>query len=278
MRESAECREVLKDLDSRGLLGADDHADANVAEDEPNDEELLASLGVEASAENDVTQLVHVRSREEIKAAEEIAQRNPCKDFDEFKPIFEKVQRELETGERQTVKYKRQCGDQERRPLHPRRAEGHWLPIWASDSSATMAARTAGSESFTTTAPKAIFSLRSLQRALYKDKASRRITEPGFGPLFSDDEEEDDLATGYIYVLRSKSDHPFVVRTQVCHSQDRRDRRRREKPGRQREERPDLSSGRRGNRRDVSNWRMSTGKRSRHCCTSFSAVLDWIWN
>lgn len=46
---------------------------------------------------------------------------------------------------------------------------------------------------------------------MYKDKASRRITEPGFGLLFSDDEEEDDLATGYVYVLRSKSEHPFVA-------------------------------------------------------------------
>ncbi len=46
---------------------------------------------------------------------------------------------------------------------------------------------------------------------MYKDKASRRITEPGFGPLFSEVEEEDDLETGYIYVLRSKSEHPFIV-------------------------------------------------------------------
>src|SRR4029453_6247025 len=54
--------------------------------------------------------------------------------------------------------------------------------------------------------------LRSLQRALNKDEASRRITQPGFGPLFSDEEEEDDLPTGYIYVLRSKSEHPFVAK------------------------------------------------------------------
>ena len=53
--------------------------------------------------------------------------------------------------------------------------------------------------------------VRSLQRALNKDKASRRITDPDLGPLFSDEEEEDDLPTGYIYVLRSKSDHPFVA-------------------------------------------------------------------
>lgn len=44
-----------------------------------------------------------------------------------------------------------------------------------------------------------------------KDIASRRITEPGFGLLFSEVEEEYDLETGYIYVLRSKSEHPFVA-------------------------------------------------------------------
>ena len=37
--------------------------------------------------------------------------------------------------------------------------------------------------------------LRSLQRALNKDKASRRITQPGFGPLFSEAEAADDLPT-----------------------------------------------------------------------------------
>jgi hypothetical protein len=46
-----------------------------------------------------------VRSRSEIKAAEEIAQRTPCEDFGEFKPVFDKVQSQLESGERQTLKY-----------------------------------------------------------------------------------------------------------------------------------------------------------------------------
>ena len=53
--------------------------------------------------------------------------------------------------------------------------------------------------------------LRSLQRALNKDKTSRRITTPYLGPLFSDTQTKDDLVTGYIYVLRSKSDDPFIV-------------------------------------------------------------------
>ncbi len=53
--------------------------------------------------------------------------------------------------------------------------------------------------------------LRSLQRALYKDEAGRRISEPAAGPLFGDELDEDDQASGIIYVLRSKSDHPVVA-------------------------------------------------------------------
>jgi hypothetical protein len=53
--------------------------------------------------------------------------------------------------------------------------------------------------------------LRSLQRALHRDEAGRRITDPAAGPLFADETDNDDLASGTIYVLRSKSDHPLVA-------------------------------------------------------------------
>ncbi|MFX9093422.1 GIY-YIG nuclease family protein, partial [Acinetobacter baumannii] len=51
---------------------------------------------------------------------------------------------------------------------------------------------------------------RSFQKALYRDETARRITEQSAGPLFGDTAEPDDLASGTIYVLRSKSAHPFV--------------------------------------------------------------------
>ena len=51
---------------------------------------------------------------------------------------------------------------------------------------------------------------RSLQRALHKDEAGRRITEPTVGPLFAGHATDGDEASGTIYVLRSKSDLPFV--------------------------------------------------------------------
>ena len=54
----------------------------------------------------------------------------------------------------------------------------------------------------------------SLQRALYKDDASRRITEPNLGPLFSGEKESQDTESGVIYVLRSKSGHPDIQKNQ----------------------------------------------------------------
>lgn len=207
MRESSECREVLKGLDSRGLLG--DEVRTRVSED-PTDEELLSSLGMEAEPENDLTRLVNVRSREEIKAAEEIAQRNPCQDFAEFQPIFEKVQIELDAGKRQTLKYK---DDAEVRKGDLFILDGQMVIVaemgdpfinnYERPDRRLRVVYANGTESD--------LLLRSLQRALNKDKASRRITEPGFGPLFSDVEEEGDSATGYIYILRSKSEHPFIA-------------------------------------------------------------------
>ena len=209
IRESAECRELLTGVDSHGLLGAGEQGRVNVGGGESGDEELLASLGVGASPENDVTRLIHIRSRDEIKAAEEIAQRNPCADFDQIKPLFEKVQRELETGERQTVKYKDN-------------AEVKKGDLFILDGQKILVADLG--ESFVSdygrpdrrlrvvydNGTESDLLVRSLQRALNKDKASRRITEPGPGPLFSDNEDQGDLPTGYVYVLRSKSDHPFV--------------------------------------------------------------------
>jgi hypothetical protein len=53
--------------------------------------------------------------------------------------------------------------------------------------------------------------MRSLQRALYKDEAGRRLTGADEGPLFGGEMEDGDVESGTIYVLRSKSDNPYVA-------------------------------------------------------------------
>lgn len=153
----------------------------------PTPSPLLASLGVEADPSDDITQLTYVRSRQEIKAAEEIAQRTPCPDFKQFKPIFKQVQQELASGVRQTLKYQDN-------------AAVNQGDLFILDGQVVY---DNGTESN--------LLLRSLQRALNKDKVSRRITTPDLGPLFSDTAAEDDLPTGYICVLRSQSNDPYIA-------------------------------------------------------------------
>lgn len=210
IRESAECREILRSMDSHGLLDIGDDAQSSRVNEEPSDEELLDALGVGAAPAEDVTQLVHVRSRDEKTAAEEIAQRNPCKDFGEFRPLFEKVQHDLGTGQRRTLKYKENAdvkkGDMfilDGQKVIVAELGEPFVSDYGRPDRRLRVVYDNGTESD--------LLVRSLQRALNKDKASRRITEPDLGPLFSDEEGEDDLPTGYIYVLRSKSEHPFVA-------------------------------------------------------------------
>ncbi|MFT7879056.1 MAG: GIY-YIG nuclease family protein [Sulfurimonas sp.] len=209
LRESKECRELLEPLDAKGLLVREGETSLS-QEEEISDDALLEALGVEENFENEITQLTHVRSRKEVKAAEEVAQRALCEDFNIFKPVFEIAQNELEHGIRQTVAFKDNAtvntGDMFI-------LDGQKVLV------AEMGEKYINKHGHPERRLRVIFDngvesgllLRSLQRALNKDKTSRRIIKPEAG-LFADTEEEDDTQTGYIYVLRSLSDDPFIVK------------------------------------------------------------------
>jgi hypothetical protein len=215
LRQSPECRAVLKDVDSRGLLGESPVA-ATASSEEPDDAELQASLAELEAEGDDVTKLTHVRSHEDRKAAEEVAQRTPCADFEKFRPTFEKVQQELNAGLRQTEKFH-----------HDGKLEPGDLFILSGQKVLVAGAGEVMMKDFgrEDRRLRVIFDngtesnllLRSLQRALYKDERNRRILLPDAqaAPLFADNNEEGDLATGSIYVLRSKSDHPFVAKNRA---------------------------------------------------------------
>ena len=212
LRQSLECRATLKDSDPRGLLGETPDSTAAVT-DEPDDAELQAALGDLAGAGDDLTTLVHVRSNEDRKAAEEVAQRTPCRDFDQFRPNFEKVQEELNAGLRQTEKFHH---------------DGNLAPgdlfilagqkVLVADFAGDVVMKDFGREDrrlrvIFDNGTESNLLLRSLQRALYKDERNRRILPPDAEatPLFGGSLAEEDLAAGYIYVLRSKSEHPYVA-------------------------------------------------------------------
>ena len=101
LRAMPEARELLAGLDVNGLLAGPtgfEHADP----EEVDDEALLAELGVGEAGEDDISVLKHVSSRDERRAAEEVANRSVCEDFGRFKPLFEQAERDLQAGLRQS--------------------------------------------------------------------------------------------------------------------------------------------------------------------------------
>jgi hypothetical protein len=207
--ELGDCRALLEPLDYQGLLSGEKSVTISVA-DEIGDDELLAQLGVDAAATADITELRHVRSAAEKRAAEEIANRQKCEDFDQFKPLFAQVKNDLDSGVRQTRPFQTMAEIK----------QGEFFIVGGQ-----IAYVAEVGEEFVTqydrrdsrlrviydNATESDVLLRSLQRALHRDEAGRRITDPAAGPLFADEPDDGDLASGTIYVLRSKSEHPVVA-------------------------------------------------------------------
>lgn len=208
IRASSECQTVIAGLDKNGLLDGKISTIKSIPEN-IDDDELLAELGVKIPEEQDITKLTHVKTRAEIRAAEEIAQRTPCPDFDKFKPLFLKVQEELQTGVRQSRRFK-QDAQIKHGEFFILVGQKVYVAEMGEEIKATNGATDARLRVIYDNGTESDLLMRSLQRALYKDEAGRRITEPSAGPLFSDEIEEGDIESGTIYVLRSKSDHPLI--------------------------------------------------------------------
>ena len=213
LRALEECRSLLAPLDRQGLLAG--VATAPVAPVETmDDDELLAELeGVEGAS--DITELRHVRTAADKRAAEEIANRERCEDFGRFRPLFDAVQNDIDSGARITQPIRKDAGFLK---TDIRAGEFFILggqvayvaevgePIRAPNGESDARLRVIYSNG-----TESNLLLRSLQRALYKDEVSRRISELSAGPLFADTPDGDDLASGTIYVLRSQSDDPTVA-------------------------------------------------------------------
>ncbi len=209
LRELDECRILLGSLDHQGLLVREEAVSISEP-DTLDDDELLAQLGVEATEQAEITELRHVRSAAEKKAAEEIANRQKCEDFDRFRPMFEEVQKELGAGLLQTRRFERKSEI----------ASGRFYILGGQKAYVAAMEEPFTNEHGNIDARlRVIFDngtesnllMRSFQKALQQDEAGRRIIEPTAGPLFDDRSEEGDEASGIVYVLRSKSDHPVVA-------------------------------------------------------------------
>ncbi len=210
LRLLPDCRALLEPLDHQGLLAGAPITTESA--DEAIDIDDLAAELAEVGGAGDIRTLRHVRTSAEKRAAEEVADRKPCEDFETFRPLFEQVQAEVKSGIRQS----RAIGAGSRSI-----EEGDFFVL----DGLTLYVAEVG-EPLKTTAGEVdrrlrlVFSngtesnllLRSLQRAFYDDPAARRLASSESGQLsFGGEFEADDVESGTIYVLRSLSDHPYVA-------------------------------------------------------------------
>ncbi|MGP9790876.1 GIY-YIG nuclease family protein [Roseinatronobacter sp. NSM] len=205
--ELQECRDLIEPMDHQGLLTGTPMTQASDAE-EMDDEALLDALGIEVEAPA-ITELKHVRSTAEKKAADEIASRDRCEDFATFKPLFEQVQKELNSRLRETRPFERKS-EIEKGKFFILGGQKAYIASVGEVFTQEYGDRDARLRVIFDNGTESNMLMRSLQRALTKDETGRRITEPDAGPLFSDETIDGDEASGTIYVLRSKSDHPLV--------------------------------------------------------------------
>ena len=212
IKKLPEAKSLLVDIDHQGLL-----ANVESVSEEPgeylNDEQLLAELGVNSDNSNDLTKLTHVKPRAEIRAAEEIASRTPCEDFDEFKTLFGTIQYDLKNGTLETKRFEEKAdirkGDMfilSGQVAFVDQVGEEFITDYERKNNRLRVIYDNGTESD--------ILMRSLQVALNKDPNGRRIIDTDHGPLFSGETTDDDYHSGIIYVLRSKSELPEIKQHQ----------------------------------------------------------------
>ena len=208
LNELGSCRELLMPMDRQGLLNAGEDS-ASESEGEMDDDALLAALGVEAEA-GSIEELKYVRPSKEIRAAEEVAQRERCEDFEQYKELFDQVKEDLEAGTRQMIR----CDNKTDVKI------GDILVLKGQTAYIANAGEEfTDGEGRVDCRLRVIYSngteskmlRRSFQKRLWEDDAARRITTPSdLGPMFTDQVVEEDRASGTIYILRSQSENPFI--------------------------------------------------------------------
>ena len=216
LRKLPEAQTLLAGLDTYGLLTEDALALGGGAQ--LDEDALLAELGLgdAVASQNNIAVLRNVRPYAEIKAAEEIASRTPCTDFESFKLLFEEVASGLKTGTWLSKPFLKNTSIE----LGDFFIVGGQIAYVAHVDHVVAAAKTKDGRDnprlrvIFDNHTEADLLLRSLSRSLYPDgntPVGRRLLRKDDGLLFGDTAQADDIESGTIYVLRSLSNHPFIA-------------------------------------------------------------------
>lgn len=170
-------------------------------------DEILGSL----DDDNDgIFTLRNVRSHgQRIEQADFTSQREKCPIFERYDPLFKQVSKELSSGMRQPVQFRR-----EQEIFQGQFFILNGLLLYIADVGPEFEKNGKKNRRL-----KVIFSngtqgnnlLRSIATELYKDPNGRRITDPRAGGMFGNSASDNDISTGTVYVLQSLSSHAAVA-------------------------------------------------------------------
>jgi hypothetical protein len=262
---------LLVELDTHGLLAGatvDHDAEAETLDDDA----LLDELGLDDASEADITKLKHVKPRAEIRAAEEIANRTQCADFDTFRPLFVAVQDDLDRDIRDTRRFAKDASIK----------QGEFFILGGQIAYVADAG-----EEFTTNydrpdrrlrviydnGTESDILMRSLQRGLHKDEAGRRISDPAAGPLFGNALDEDDIGSGTCAASPGSRISSSIAR--CCTKSASLVAKLLRVSPMPRTNRPICSPTWKW--LPPTSWHRSTGRNWKTCCTGFSPARAWSW-
>ena len=206
--ENEECLSLLKTLDYQDLISTNALKDGDITHQDIDDSELLSKLGIDEELK-EITELKNVRSSQERRLAEEFANREICENFSSYKLLFQEVLKAINNGQREILKLKQR----------PEIESGKFFILGGQYTYVENVGEIFMQEYGISDArlylifdngTESRMLMRSFQKALAIDESSRVITEKNLGPLFANTKTNQDESTGTIYVLRSKSNNPFI--------------------------------------------------------------------
>ena len=211
--ENDECLSLLKTLDYQDLISTNALKDGDITHQDIDDSELLSKLGIDEELK-EITELKNVRSSQERRLAEEFANREICENFSSYKLIFQEVIKDINNGQREIIKLKQR----------PEIKSGQFFILGGQYTYVENVGEIFMQEYGISDArlylifdngTESRMLMRSFQKALAIDESSRVITEKNLGPLFANTKTNQDESTGTIYVLRSKSNNPFIEENRI---------------------------------------------------------------
>ena len=199
-KNPAQCERLLP-FDEYGLLCGELPPPATM--DDILDDEFFDSLDTGAP---DIFTLKHIPLAKDIEAPDYVAQRKPCNDFHVFEEQFQDCQKELKAEKRLLLPF---ANEQQIEVGKFYVLRGILLLVAEVGERVVKNGKwNARLRLIFENGTESDMLLRSLASELYKD--GRRVTELDEKALAAMLVTDDDKATGFIYVLRSLSEHPDI--------------------------------------------------------------------